>query len=78
MVPGWLWHKNYQDAPLNGAPRESSGGFWSNLFEARVLRGGSWGFPPVFARSAARNFDHPVNRGDYIGFRVLCSSPIDE
>lgn len=46
--------------------------------EARVMRGGSWSNPPAGARSAFRVLSHPDFRNDFIGFRVLCSSPIDE
>ncbi len=44
----------------------------------RVLRGGSWYNNPFNARSVSRDFDIPVLRFSFIGFRVLCSSPIDE
>ena len=46
--------------------------------DARVLRGGSWIGYQDCARSAARYGFHPVCRGDNIGFRVVCSSPIFE
>jgi formylglycine-generating enzyme required for sulfatase activity len=46
--------------------------------EARVVRGGSWYNLPFDSRSSARDFNHPAKRHDSIGFRVLCSSPIDE
>lgn len=42
-----------------------------------AVRGGSWNFNPDYARAAARNFYRPDNRYDFIGFRVLCSSPIE-
>ena len=45
--------------------------------QARVVRGGSWYDSPVSVRSAARDGVHPVNRNDFVGFRVLCSSPIE-
>lgn len=44
---------------------------------ARVVRGGSWGSNPVFARSACRNNHGPSYRYGYVGFRVLCASPIE-
>ncbi|OQW40085.1 MAG: hypothetical protein A4S08_05825 [Proteobacteria bacterium SG_bin4] len=43
----------------------------------RVVRGGSWYSFPDCARSAARSFNRPGNRDGVIGFRVLCSSPIE-
>jgi hypothetical protein len=44
--------------------------------EGRVVRGGSWFDFPGRARSAVRGWNHPDARYDFIGFRVLCSSPI--
>jgi len=38
----------------------------------RVLRGGSWGSHPWFARSANRDRDTPDIRNNVIGFRVVC------
>ncbi len=35
----------------------------------RVLRGGSFNNPPSYARSAARYYVEPANRGTYLGFR---------
>jgi len=42
-----------------------------------VVRGGSWNNNPDNARSSARNNNHPNNRNDNIGFRVLCESHIN-
>ena len=44
----------------------------------RVLRGGSWNNYQDFARSAYRRRLYPFDRDDYVGFRVVCSSPIKE
>ena len=44
---------------------------------SRVLRGGSWGHGPWLCRAAFRYFNAPVNRYDYFGFRLCCSSPIE-
>jgi len=46
--------------------------------DRRVLRGGSWGNDQDFARSASRLWFRPNARVNFVGFRVLCSSPIDE
>ncbi len=45
--------------------------------EHRVVRGGSWDLDPVGVRSAYREADDPYSRDRYIGFRVLCLSPIE-
>ncbi|MCG8357485.1 MAG: SUMF1/EgtB/PvdO family nonheme iron enzyme [Kiloniellales bacterium] len=42
----------------------------------RVLRGGSWSLVQGFARCALRDRLNPSGRFNFIGFRVLCSSPI--
>jgi|CXWL01.1.fsa_nt_gi formylglycine-generating enzyme required for sulfatase activity len=70
------WHDNYQGAPSDGSSWENEG---SNEL---VLRGGSWSGYPHGARASARHSDFfsfflPVNRNNGIGFRVLCSSPIE-
>ena len=48
-----------------------------NDTHARAVRGGSWGGFAVGARSSARHLSFPDDRYDYVGFRVLCSSPIE-
>ncbi len=45
--------------------------------EARVLRGGSWYDLPVSVRWSARFYSPPDGRLNGVGFRVLCSSPIE-
>jgi len=42
----------------------------------RVLRGGSWVVNRGGARADARGNDHPDDRNDNDGFRVVCGSPI--
>jgi formylglycine-generating enzyme required for sulfatase activity len=44
---------------------------------ARVVRGGAWPNGALFARSAARGDYGPGARYGLVGFRVLCSSPIE-
>lgn len=41
----------------------------------RVVRGGSFNLIPDRARAACRNNFHPVNRFNYLGFRVVCRPP---
>ncbi len=43
-----------------------------------VLRGGSWYSDPDGVNSIKRYFHRHGSRSDNIGFRLLCSSPIDE
>ena len=45
--------------------------------ESRPVRGGSWYDNSANARSSARVDYSPDNRFDGLGFRVLCSSPIE-
>ncbi len=47
----------------------------SRDFDARVLRGGSWNNNQDAARAGNRNRNHPNNRNNNIGFRVVVSSP---
>jgi formylglycine-generating enzyme required for sulfatase activity len=67
------WHDDYEDAPGDGSAwREEDGGNCN----FPVLRGGSWFGVQVFARSAFRIRHFPSSRSLYVGFRVVCSSPI--
>lgn len=50
----WEWQANFYD--------ESS--------RYPSLRGGSWNFNEVSARVAVRNYFHPFNGIDYLGFRA--------
>jgi formylglycine-generating enzyme required for sulfatase activity len=45
--------------------------------KSRVVRGGSWSYNPDGVRSSVRNYGHPYYCYGHIGFRVLCSSPIE-
>ena len=60
------WHENYEGAPTDGSAWIS--GDSSN----KVVRGGSWDDGPNNCRSAYRYDDSRDNRGDVIGFRVVC------
>jgi formylglycine-generating enzyme required for sulfatase activity len=56
----WEWCASLYDPKSKNSP------------DARVLRGGSWFFDRVFARSADRYPFDPFDRHVLIGFRVLC------
>ncbi len=64
----WEWCLNEYDTPKNVQVTGR---------QARVVRGGSWRFNPAFARSADRGDVGPGGRGGLVGFRVVCSAPIE-
>jgi len=47
--------------------REYSEVFWGP--EYRVLRGGAWSADPVAVRGTFRNWDYPIRRQIFAGFR---------
>jgi iron(II)-dependent oxidoreductase len=47
--------------------REYSEVFWGDGY--KVLRGGSWAVDPVAVRATFRNWDHPIRRQIFSGFR---------
>ena len=63
----WEWCLNKYDEPSDTDP----GGY-----AERVVRGGSWFRGRRSARCASRLFYDPGDRFSYLGFRVLCVSPI--
>jgi hypothetical protein len=65
----WEWCLNTSDQPSNAS---------LDIDVARVVRGGSWSSLPDSARSATPSLNAPGFRNFNLGFRVLCSSPIDE
>jgi formylglycine-generating enzyme required for sulfatase activity len=58
------WYGNYSSGAQTNPKGPSSG-------TLRVLRGGSWFNGAEFCRSADRFSDDPVNRYDFIGFRLV-------
>lgn len=64
----WEWCLNQYAHPEQVAV-DSSG-------QARVLRGGSWGYDPVLARGSNRGRGGPDGRVSGVGFRVVSSAPI--
>ncbi|MBE7528289.1 MAG: SUMF1/EgtB/PvdO family nonheme iron enzyme [Chloroflexi bacterium] len=63
----WEWCGNKDDDPQDEAV-DGSG-------NRRVLRGGSWLYYQDLARAAYRDFSPPVNRNDFVGFRVVVRRP---
>ena len=63
------WHPSYDGAPTDGRAWIVDG---DDRF--RLLRGGSWNNHPSYCRSALRDRDMPDDRGNHIGFRVVCMS----
>jgi formylglycine-generating enzyme required for sulfatase activity len=64
------WHENYDNTLADGSawvdtPRGSY----------RVYRGGSWDCFADFCRVASRDFNHPVNRFSFLGFRAAFVPP---
>ena len=60
-----VWHDNY-----NGAPPDGSAWTTGGDQSLRVLRGGSWNDIPAYLRSASRDRDAPVSRGNNTGLRL--------
>ena len=63
----WEWCLNRHDKPSETDPGGDDG---------RVVRGGSWFRYRGRARCAYRDGSLPGYRHRYLGFRVLCVSPI--
>ena len=66
----WQWCLDFYGEDYYGKseaenPQGPTQGAW------RLLRGGSWGFTPMYCRSANRIRNLPVNRDGNIGFRVV-------
>ena len=65
----WEWTASTSAAPgFRAWPyREYSEVFWGD--EYQVLRGGSWAADPVAVRRSFRNWDYPIRRQIFAGFR---------
>jgi formylglycine-generating enzyme required for sulfatase activity len=59
------WHDNYTGAPADGSARTAG------TCGVHVLRGGSWGYPPQYLRSAARGQIATAYRYVNSGIRVV-------
>ncbi len=64
------WHKNYQDAPLDGSA-------WTTGDDCaeRVMRGGNWEANPWIVRSATRARASSPDHINTIGFRLVKTLP---
>lgn len=67
------WHDNYEGAPTDGSAWLNEETDDENVM--RVLRGGSWDYPPRLCRSASRHYSYPRVANYALGFRVVCSAP---
>ncbi len=66
----WEWCLNKYNSPEYIMPDQSN--------DERVLRGGCWGSNIELCRCSVRNAAYANNRIDFIGFRVVCSTPFAE
>jgi formylglycine-generating enzyme required for sulfatase activity len=66
----WQWVEDWYHGNYNGAPTDGSAWLTGGDQKSRVVRGGSWELNPTLLRSSNRDFNSPVNRYDFIGFRV--------
>jgi formylglycine-generating enzyme required for sulfatase activity len=62
------WYETYASNPATDPSGPGEGSY-------RVYRGGGWGDPAGFCRSAVRGFYVPAFRFDGLGFRLAMSSP---
>ncbi len=66
-VSEWVqdsYHKDYAGAPADGSA-------WQDDDKQRVLRGGSWNYPPQLTRALIRFGDKPTNHFNSNGFRLV-------
>jgi sulfatase modifying factor 1 len=68
-VADWYDKQYYEKSPR----QNPEGPEYSNR---RVVRGGSWGDDRGLARAAYRGRSDPADRGNNLGVRLVCSSPI--
>ncbi len=69
----WEWcsdwfAEDYYEKGLTDNPQGPEDGAF------RVFRGGSWGYTPQYCRVSYRGLTSPVDRDNYLGFRVAVSS----
>ena len=66
----WEWCSDWEDGNyfLNTPVEDPQG---PEQGEAKIIRGGSWGFGPRYLRVSARAMADPASRGDGVGFRCV-------
>ena len=71
----WEWCNDWYDSSYySKSPKNNPTGAQTGNYP--VLRGGSWGFAPLYMRCAERGyFSYPTIRNSIIGFRCVRSSP---
>lgn len=68
------WHPNYENAPTQGEAWITTGSHpAASVSHYRVLRGGAWNAYARQCRSISRNRNVETFRGNFVGFRVVCS-----
>jgi formylglycine-generating enzyme required for sulfatase activity len=73
----WEWCQDYYADPYPSSPQVDPEGGLFNPFalNARVLRGGSWRYDPLFCRSAGRNWNWPEYCDCDVGLRLARITP---
>ena len=66
----WEWVEDCRHGNYEGAPDDGSAWMAGGLCDSRVLRGGSWYYPPLAIRSAVRGSETTETRAADKGFRV--------
>lgn len=59
------WHESFKGAPADGSA------WMEGSCDFHVLRGGSWNFSALFARTGARYWGRAADRSNFFGFRVV-------
>jgi formylglycine-generating enzyme required for sulfatase activity len=71
----WEWVADWYD-PAYYSPSPAQNPQGPDSGERRVFRGGSWGYPPAFLRTADRARNRPTYAGFNVGFRCAATAPL--
>jgi formylglycine-generating enzyme required for sulfatase activity len=71
----WEWVEDDYHGSYDGAPADGAAWTESPRGSDRVIRGGSWGIDPRYARVADRFRNTPGSRFGNVGFRLARSLP---